>query len=126
MRSSQHRSTSAQIASAFVSPEAIAPQIDAQNGTHGSHPVAAHAAPHAPPAPAAINPLTASSQIEHTELASSSTSAFALAAVGHSPTSLCAQFERLESETHLSSADGGEHADSIEPTSWHALSISHQ
>ena len=47
MRSSQHRSTSAQIASAFVSPEAIAPQIDAQNGTHGSHPVAAPASPHA-------------------------------------------------------------------------------
>ena len=69
VRSSQHRSTSAQIASAFVSPEAIAPQIDAQNGTHGSHPVAAHAAPHAPPAPAAISPLTASSQIEHTEFA---------------------------------------------------------
>ena len=45
---------------------------------------------------------------------------------GHSPTSLCAQLEYVDNETHLSLADGGVHGDSSEPTSWQALSISHQ
>ena len=36
------------------------------------------------------------------------------------------QLDSPESETHLSSADGGLHGDSKEPTSWQALSIVHQ
>ena len=36
------------------------------------------------------------------------------------------QLDSPESDTHLSSAEGGLHADSKEPTSWQALSSVHQ
>ena len=39
---------------------------------------------------------------------------------------LSSQLDSPESDTHLSSAEGGLHADSKEPTSWQALSSVHQ